>query len=132
MSNSDLTTFDRTADGEAYDAFVDQWFRDVVLPQYRLREVRRQRDGEGWRIAARLVNVGSGAMPVEVAAVRGERFGDAGRPMPEYRDARTSVILTASESRQIEILATFEPEKLVVDPDVQVLQLHRADALARF
>ena len=53
-----------------------------------------------------------------------------GAPSPDYRDARTIVLLGAGEERTLEILCSFEPEELVVDPDALVLQLERKKARA--
>ena len=38
------------------------------------------------------------------------------------------MILGADESRELEIRTAFEPKRLVVDPDVRVLQLRRDKA----
>ncbi len=119
-------------DVPAFDAFVDQWFRDVVVPRYRLRDAHREPAGGSWRVRAEVANLGTGTMPVEIAAARGERFDEEGAASPGYRDERVTVVLGPGESRTVEIRAGFEPERLVVDPDVQVLQLHRGDAVARF
>ncbi len=118
-------------DPQAYDDFVDQWLFEVVVPEYRLREVRREPVGERWQVVLRIENAGDGRVPVEVAAVAGERFDDQGHPVPGYRDVRGSVTLGAGESRQLRIQADFEPERVVVDPDVQVLQLRRGAAVAK-
>jgi hypothetical protein len=52
------------------------------------------------------------------------------RSSPDYHEARTTVVLGASEERALEILCSFEPEELVVDPDALVLQLERKKARA--
>jgi hypothetical protein len=39
------------------------------------------------------------------------------------------VILGPGEEREVRISSAFEPEKIVVDPDVQVLQLRRKAAV---
>jgi hypothetical protein len=44
---------------------------------------------------------------------------------PVYQDARTSITLGSGESREIRVVSDFEPERLVVDPDVEVLMLWR-------
>jgi hypothetical protein len=120
------------ADPAAYDAFVGQWFHQVVVPEYRLSGARAGKvpGQDGWDVTVRVKNAGTGRMPVEVAAVRGERFGEAGKPKPGYRDARTLVTLDAGEEKTVRIRAPFEPERVVVDPDVQVLQLRRRAAVA--
>ncbi len=71
-------------------------------------------------------------MPVAVAAVRGERFGEDNKPKPGYRDARVTVTLGAGESKTVTILCPFDPKQLVVDPDVQVLQIRRNGAQMTF
>jgi ABC-2 type transport system permease protein len=115
-------------DPAAYDAFVQQWFHQVVVPEYRLSDLRLTGGSqEGpWKVTARVKNAGTGRMPVEVAAVRGERFKDK-----DYRDVRRSLILGAGEERTVEIPCAFRPERVVVDPDVKVLQLRRKAAVAK-
>jgi hypothetical protein len=46
-----------------------------------------------------------------------------------WRDARRTVVLGAGEEREVRIPCSFEPDKVVVDPDVQVLQLRRKAAV---
>ena len=41
------------------------------------------------------------------------------------------MILGAGEEKTVEIACPFNPEKIVVDPDVRVLQLRRKAAIAR-
>jgi hypothetical protein len=115
----------------AFDAFVDQWFFAVVVPEYQLSESSVTRTEGGWRTEATITNVGSGTMAVDVAALRGVRFPDlmdddsAEGAAEEYQEARTTVTLSAGESARLEIVSDFEPDKLVVDPDAMVLQLRR-------
>lgn len=116
------------ADPAAYDAFVKQWFHEVALPEYRLSNLRAVRTGPEWKVTFEVKNAGTGRMPIELAAVRGERFDDQGKPRPGYRDARARVVLGAGETRKAEIVCGFEPERVVADPDVQVLQLRRRGA----
>jgi ABC-2 type transport system permease protein len=118
------------ADPAAYDAFVKQWFHEVVVPEYRLSDARAVRSGKDWTATFEVKNVGTSRMPVELAAVRGERFDDQGKPRPGYRDARTRVVLGPGETRKVEILCAFKPERVMADPDVQVLQLRRTRAVA--
>jgi ABC-type transport system involved in multi-copper enzyme maturation permease subunit len=120
------------ADAAAFDAFTKQWFFTVVVPEYRLSAVSRASRGGRWSASARVENVGTGTMPVEVAAVKGERFKADGSSDPSYREARRTVILGAHESKPVTIECDFEPERLVVDPDVKVLQLRRKAAVGKF
>ena len=100
-------------DTAAFDAFTDQWFHDVVVPEYEFSDVTKtleagatgaeagvSGDGAGapqevWVVRGTIENVGTGYMTVEVAATAGERWSDegddAGRTVvaEDYRDART-------------------------------------------
>ncbi|GEN07763.1 Peptidase family M1 [Myxococcus fulvus] len=122
-------------DAAAYDAFVQQWFREVRVPEYKLSEARVKQDGAGWVSTVTVRNVGEGRMPVEVAAVKGERFPkreDAKTPdvqSPDYRDTRGQVVLGAGESAEVTLRTDYAPERWVVDPDVRVLQLRRVQAV---
>ncbi|HMB70784.1 MAG TPA: M1 family aminopeptidase [bacterium] len=119
-------------DPAAYDAFTDQWFFRVVAPEYRFSDARKEENGDGWTVTARIENAGTGRMPVDVAAVRGERFPEEGESDAEpWREARETVVLEAGESADLRVVCDFEPEELVVDPDVKVLMLERKKALAR-
>jgi ABC-2 type transport system permease protein len=81
------------ADTAAFDAFTQQWFFDVVVPEYRVHEAKRVELAESrgrtgpvdpnaevpaasWEVTFEIENIGTGVMPVEIAAVRGERFPD--------------------------------------------------------
>jgi hypothetical protein len=70
-------------------------------------------------------------MPVEIAAVRGERFDPTGRPQAAYREARTTVTLGAGEEKPVSLACPFEPERVLVDPDAKVLQLRRKAAVVK-
>jgi ABC-2 type transport system permease protein len=119
-------------DKKGFDDLVRQMFFETVTPEYRLEDARKQMAGAGaWEVTVKVENAGTGRMPVEVAATRGPRFDDQGKLSPEYRDARTTVVLGAGESKQVRIRCPFEPQRVVVDPDVQMLQLQRRAAAAK-
>jgi ABC-type transport system involved in multi-copper enzyme maturation permease subunit len=118
-------------DTTAYDTFVKQWFFEVKVPEYRLEGAKRAESAAGqWNVTVRLRNTGAGTMPVEVAAVTGERFAKDGSGSPDYREARVTVEPGAGEERDVAIACGFKPERLVVDPDALVLQLRRKAAVA--
>jgi len=126
------------ADPAAFDRFVQQWFFHVVVPEYRLDNASRSRLPTGeWRATLRVKNAGSGRMPVEVAAVRGERFPDKAKPGEKtkpsqiYREMRQTIVLGAGEATTVTLRCPFEPERLLVDPDARVLQLNRKLAIVR-
>jgi len=106
------------------------------MPEYRLTDATLAADGPGWRVTATVENVGTGSMPIELAAIRGVRFpqltedADADADPEPYREARTAITLAAGESTTIELFTEFEPETLIVDPDAVVLQLRREAAEA--
>ena len=124
-------------DSTAYDAFVREWFEDRVVPQYLLTNAAKASSGDGYDVTVTVENIGTGTMPLEIAATAGERWTKAEgedaayTPDPAYRDARAVVLLGAGESRQVTIHCAFEPEQVVADPDVRILQLKRKQAVAR-
>jgi len=115
-------------DVESFDRFVEQWFFDVVAPEYRLTDARSRQAQLGWITEAVIENAGDGLMPVEVAVVNGKRFDDEGLERADYLDERTTVLLAPGESTKVELISEFEPTRIVVDPDVHVLQLRRKAA----
>ena len=119
-------------DAETFDAFARQWFHEVVVPEYRIVEARRAEADGTWEVRARIRNEGAGTMPIEVAAARGARMDDEGKPLEDYRDARRTLTLGAGEEGEVVIACDFEPDRVVVDPDVRVLQLRRNKAVRRF
>jgi hypothetical protein len=120
-------------DVEGFDAFAGQWFHDVVVPRYRFEEATVEEVEGGFVVEATVSNAGSGRMPVEVAAVRGERFPDEENGEKEdaepWRAARQTVVLGEGESAAVTIRCDFEPERLEVDPDALVLMLEREQAV---
>ncbi len=119
-------------DKKGFDDVARQMFFETVTPEYRLEGARKQPLGEGsWEVTVKVENGGTGRFPVEVAAALGERFDDEGKASPEYKDARTRIVLGAGESQLVRIRCPFQPERVVVDPDVQVLQLQRRAAVAK-
>lgn len=114
-------------DRAAFEAFADRWFRSVVVPEYRIREASVRRDsapGDGWITRVTVENIGTGAPGVALAASAGRR----GREGGDYRDARVRVRPAAGEDTTVTVRSDFRPERVVVDPDVQLLMLEREAA----
>jgi ABC-2 type transport system permease protein len=134
----DFTTVMRrfAADKPAFDAFVKQWFFEVVVPEYQLSDAKRDQaagEKEAWDVSVNVKNVGTGKMTVEVAAATGERFDSTdGKANPDYKDARTAIELSAGEAKDVKIHCPFKPDRVFMDPDALVLQLRRKLAVARF
>jgi ABC-2 type transport system permease protein len=115
-------------DPAAYDAFVKQWFFEVKMPEYHYMQKPQKRAVQnGWDVQAQIKNVGDATMPVEVAATKGDRFEDA----KEFRKSSLTMTIAAGETKDVLIHCDFEPERIVVDPDVQVLQLQRNAASSK-
>ena len=115
------------------------------MPEYRITGAKKAKRGSGYDVTVTVRNMGTGRMPVEVAAASGERWAKPGKDSaraakrgpaapsgqsPSYREAREVVTLGAGESRTLTIHCPFSPEQVVVDPDVRVLQLRRKQAAA--
>jgi hypothetical protein len=91
-------------------------------------DARLTRAGEGWTVTATIRNVGTATMPFEVAVARGVRFPGEKKSAERYEDARVPLTLGPGEAKSVTVACAFEPERLVVDPDVTVLMLHREKA----
>lgn len=115
------------ADPAAYEAFVDTWFRRVVLPEIRLSRVSVEPVGERWRVSATVENLGTGSVPVEVAVI-GEGASGAAPGGAGTAEARSTVRPAPGEPAALQLEVGFEPRRLVVDPDVHLLQRGRERA----
>jgi hypothetical protein len=87
------------------------------VPEYESTEQARTKLDDGtWRVSVRVKNKGTGRMPLEICAARGERFPtDDSKPATArrrggvqaaetakvYRDARASVVLGAGDSELV-------------------------------
>jgi len=72
-------------------------------------------------------------MPVEVAATVGERFPEdsaAAKSAPAYKAESVTITLGGKAKHGVTIRTPFKPDKLVVDPNIRVLQLRRESAEA--
>jgi hypothetical protein len=123
-------------DTVSYDDFARQWFDTVVVPEYRVHDAKTvAAPGGGWVTTAEVENVGTGRMPIEVAAVQGERFPSdsttTAKPAHVYQAVLDSLTLGSKEKRAVSIRTSFKPDRIVVDPNVRVLQLRRQSAEAK-
>jgi len=119
-------------DKAAFDDVARQMFQQTAIPEYQIEEKSKRALGGGaWEVTAKITNAGTGRFPVEIAATRGPRYDEKGKASPEYRDARTTVVLGAGQSQVVHIRCGFEPQRIVMDPDVNVMQLQRRAAVAR-
>lgn len=112
---------------EPYRAFIDQWFFDVVLPEYQVREVDVRETGGRFVVTATVVNVGSGVAEVDVVVARdvaGSAAGAAGTAKVE-RQSGQRIRLLPGQPHVLSWTVDFAPERIVVDPDVLILQRNR-------
>jgi ABC-2 type transport system permease protein len=123
------------SDTASYDDFVRQWFDTVLVPEYRVSNAKTvSAPGGGWVTTADIENVGTGRMPIDVAAVRGEQFPDTtkkGKKAEPYAAETVPLTLGGKEKHAVTIRTSFKPERVVVDPNVRVLQLRRQSAEAK-
>lgn len=110
-----------------FQAFVDQWFFDIVLPEFQVRDAVVRRSGASWAVSATIENVGTGSVTVDVAARRGEG-GPASDEAERVAGAIVTVRLAPRSPRRVAWAVPFRPDRVVVDPGVQVLQHNRAGA----
>ncbi len=111
----------QAADTVQFDAKVAQWFRSTQLPSFTLQDAQCQPVARTWRCTVTLRNTGTGDATVDVAAMQGERTMTDG-----------TVQVTAGEGQSAIVRWTLaeQPDRLVVDPDVLVLQARRQQASA--
>lgn len=119
------------ADTTAFDAFAKQWFFTVVVPHYLIEDAKLEREGKGWKTTATVKNVGTGTMTFDVAAVKGEQWPDAKKKQLPWLIARAPITLGPGGRATVTVRSDFQPEKLVLDPDVTVLMLERQKAEVR-
>jgi ABC-2 type transport system permease protein len=102
---------------------VHQWFEQVTLPRFELSSLGIEAlPGGKWRVSGKLRNAGTGDVSVDVAAVSGEQ---------NRREQRANVITRAGVVVDFVLETDFAPERLVVDPDVMVLQVGRKGAAGK-
>jgi ABC-2 type transport system permease protein len=105
------------ADTASFDGFVQTWFARPSAPEFGWSGIRLDHTRGTWRLQAVLEQRGSGTVDPRVELRDGQ-----GRPLGE----RTQVAgLAGGESRSLAWTLDRPPARLVVDPDRQILQLHR-------
>ncbi len=116
---------------ESFDAFVNQWIFDKVVPEYKFGNVEKVADGEKWIVKGTVKNVGTGTTQLEICASTNDRWIE-NESNPDYKNARTTVTLGAGETKPFEIVCPFNPGQVIVDPDFLILQLNRKLAAHNF
>ncbi len=106
----------RAPDVAAFDAFANEWILGKALPELELNDVSVGGGGAEWVTTASLANVGTGAAEVTVRVWGEEPKGDAERA---HTDARVSI--SPDSPARVEVKTAFEPARIEVDPEVQLL-----------
>jgi hypothetical protein len=70
-------------------------------------------------------------MTFDVAGVAGERWPKKDKKAKAWQESRVPITLGPGERQAVTIRCAFQPEKLVLDPDVTVLMLERLKAEVR-
>ena len=104
------------ADSAAFDKFTHQWFYEVVVPEYVLHDAKKASKGETWELTVRVENAGSGVMPVEIAAVRGDALPRMARRRPNIERRAQSSFLARVSRRTRQLSARSSPSRLSLIP----------------
>ena len=100
--------------GEPLDWFFSQWLDRKELPRLKLEKIAISKDTEDWRINGRLLQLGETTfrLPVELAL-------DTKKGREKQR------LWVENKATDFEFRTHYEPRKLVVDPDYEVLKIQK-------
>jgi hypothetical protein len=102
-----------------FDAVAADWLGGTALPELRISDVRLVRDGDGYRVGAKIENVGTGGGRIQIEVLSADGLGASERRVVEVEPGRPV---------EVDWALDFLPRRLVADPDVRLLQLHRERA----
>jgi predicted NACHT family NTPase len=112
-------------DKSAYDQFINQWVKGSVMPDLQWLDVKLTKLGEkDYQVTGKLKNSGTGTVMVAIATTTGKRFkkkNSVSETKSEYQTASQMVKIEAGQSSDFSIQSSFTPEKVVFDPDFQLL-----------
>lgn len=89
--------------GESLNWFFQQWFYQVVVPDYQIMSASSVSEGSGFRTTATVRNAGTGTMPVEVGFVQDNNQIAIGKVTVGSRDEKTVTVTT--ERRVTKVIA---------------------------
>ncbi len=89
--------------GEPLNWFFQQWFYQVVVPDYRIVSASSVAEGSGYRTTATVRNAGTGTMPVEVGFVQDNNAVVTGKVTVGTREEKTVTVTT--ERRVTKVIA---------------------------
>jgi hypothetical protein len=119
-------------DPRVVDAFSAQWLERRAVAQYAIKLLDCRPIAGGWRTTVQVVDLGATGGQVEVAITNGvARWGAGKGEVPDYRSEVRAVSFDGSDTAQLTVDTAFEAREAIVDPDVKILQVGRAAAVAR-
>lgn len=100
--------------GEPLDWFFKQWVNSTELPRLKLEKVTVSKDKKGWQVQGRLLQSGETTfrLPIELAIDTKN-----GREMQK--------LYVDSKGVDFDLRTQNEPQKLIVDPDYEILKIQR-------
>ena len=100
--------------GQSLDWFFDQWVNRSDLPQLKLEQVCARKDKENWQVQGGLLQLGETCfrLPIELALDT-----ENGREMQR--------LWMDSKAIAFDFRTLNEPQKLIVDPDYEVLRVQK-------
>ncbi len=121
------------SDPESFDQFVNQWFFEVIIPRYTIEDIQVS-EGENavQEVSFNLNNTGTGTMRIEVIVTDGDIEPEDDSDVPvTYQSESTTVSPAPGESIPITLICKFEPDQIIIDPEIKVLQLQRKHATVK-
>ena len=100
--------------GQSLGWFFNQWLNSTDLPRLKLENVTATKDNEGWQVQGRLMQSGDKTfrLPIEIAL-------DTEKGRDEQK------LWVKKKATDFEFRTCHEPQKLVVDPDYEVLKVQK-------
>lgn len=105
------------ADTLQFDTQVLQWFRSTRLPSFSVPDAHCQKEAGVWACSATIRNTGTGSAAVDVVAQHDSADHKPANLVPIQLEAGASVV--------VRWRLPARPDRVVVDPDVRVLQATR-------
>lgn len=114
VSTSRFQEITEEVSGQSLDWFFEQWLDRKELPHLKLEKIAVSRDIEGWRIRGHLLQLGETTfrLPVEVS-------------IDTAKDREIRKLRVTAKSTDFDFRTKNEPQKLIVDPDYEVLKVQK-------
>ena len=113
-------------DAAAFDAFIKQWIYGTVLPEFKVADIATEKTSAGYTVRGTVTNAGTGDVTVTVR-VQGEAPAGLGPDGKKIEAAHEDVALQVvpGTAQSFAVPVSFKPAKVVLDPEVLVLQVGR-------